>query len=212
MSQLPQDPNNTKLFQTVPTPPEDSTDARSPVKSSASLLSTDSKATSGLDSPLSSSLPAVSPLAGASEDVDVLVSVNVRANSELGHYPDLADQRGAPAKGRMGRLSPEQHRRKDRRRSMNPLKHSPIPERASSPEKEAGLNTPRVDSHGRVKISGPMNGTPIPHGYKFGSKDVSSEAPSSTDRREKAKSRSFWFGRQHGEDYIFFSWIQNSLP
>lgn len=61
--------------------------------------------------------------------------------------------------------------------------------------------TPKVDAHGKVKISGPMNGTPIPAGYKFGGKDEKPEpAPSSqSDRREKAKSRTFWaaFGRQH---------------
>jgi RalA-binding protein 1 len=49
----------------------------------------------------------------------------------------------------------------------------------------------------RAKISGPINGAPIPAGYKFGGKDAPSESSaSSNDRREKAKSRSFWnFGR-----------------
>ncbi len=207
ISKLSPDSSNAKLFQTGLTPPEDPTaSSRSPIKTSVSPV--ESKA---LEPPLSSSLPAASPLAGATDDVDVLASFSQRATSELGHYPDLVDQREAPAKGRIGRLSPEQHRRKDRRRSINPLKHSPIPERSSSPEKDGGLHTPRVDSHGRVKISGPMNGTPIPAGYKFGSKDAPSETLSSTDRREKAKSRSFWFGRQHGATLFFFSCIHGPL-
>ena len=61
------------------------------------------------------------------------------------------------------------------------------------------LQTPRVDAHGKVKISAPMNGTPIPAGYKFGGKDAPPPEQSSSDRREKAKSRSFWgFGGKHG--------------
>lgn len=85
---------------------------------------------------------------------------------------------------------------------MNPLKTSAIPERPSSPERDPVLQTPRVDASGKVKISGPMNGTPIPAGYKFGGKDAPPpDAPSSNDRREKAKSRSFWgFGRMQHAD------------
>ncbi|OBZ66514.1 putative Rho-type GTPase-activating protein 2 [Grifola frondosa] len=121
------------------------------------------------DAPLSSSLPVSSPLG---EDVDVMVT---RASNTR---------------------SPEQQRRNKRRMSVKPPS---IPERPSSPEKDPGPNTPRVDSHGKVKISAPMNGTLIPAGYKFGGKDAPPEpAPSTNDRREKAKSRTFWnFGRQH---------------
>ena len=108
------------------------------------------------------------------------------------------DQRATPSKSKTGTVTPDA-RRKDRRKSMNPLKPS-IPERTPSPEKDAMLQTPRVDAHGKVKISGPMNGTLIPAGYKFGGKDAPSET-SSSDRREKAKSRSFWGfgGAKHGE-------------
>lgn len=137
--------------------------------------------------PISNSLPVSSPL--ISEDPEMPVAVSQRANSELGHYPDLR--------------TPDQSRKKNNRRmSVNPLKQ-PIPERTPSPEKEPAMaTTPKVDMHGKVKnISGPINGTPIPAGYKFGGKDEKPEAtPSSNDRREKVKSRGFWgFGRQHGK-------------
>jgi len=57
--------------------------------------------------------------------------------------------------------------------------------------------------NGKVKISGPINGAPLPAGYNFrGGVAKEKEAPeqqltpSSSDRREKAKSRMFWgFGR-----------------
>ena len=140
--------------------------------------------------PMPNSLPVTSPL--VSEGPEVPAPLSQRANSELGHYPDLR--------------TPDQSRKKNNRRmSVNPLKQ-PIPERTPSPEKEPAMaTTPKVDMHGKVKninISGPINGTPIPAGYKFGGKDEKPEpAPSSSDRREKAKSRSFWqaFGRQHGK-------------
>ncbi|CCM02547.1 uncharacterized protein FIBRA_04650 [Fibroporia radiculosa] len=145
-----------------------------------------------LEGPISNSLPTASPL--GAEDVDVLNSVSQRANSELGHYPDLVDPRAAFGKAVVH--SPDQPRKKVRRMSVNPLKAT-IPERTPSPEKDAAASTPRVDAHGKVKISAPMNGTPIPAGYKFGGKDAPSEASTaSSDRREKAKSRTFWgFGR-----------------
>ncbi|KAI0080161.1 RhoGAP-domain-containing protein [Panus rudis PR-1116 ss-1] len=194
ISQLPPDPSNAKLFQAAPLPgTEPSTGESSPTKTSAPSSYAEHKLSGG-ETPLSTSLPTQSPLAG-NEDVDVLVSVSQRANSELGHYPDLLE----PGKGKQGRLSPEQHRRKDKRKSINPLKHAPIPERDPSPEKEFDPHTPRVDAHGKVKISGPMNGTPIPAGYKFG-KDATPEPAPVNDRREKAKSRMFWgFGRQQSD-------------
>jgi RalA-binding protein 1 len=50
----------------------------------------------------------------------------------------------------------------------------------------------------KVKISGPMNGTPIPPGHKFGAKEAATEAAQS-ERRDKVKSRMFqWGWRQHG--------------
>lgn len=161
----------------------------SPVKS-MSTPSPLERASADIVVPMSNSLPVSSPLIGIGEDAEAPSAVSQRANSELGHYADLR--------------TPEQTRKKNNRRvSVNPLKQpQPIPERTPSPEKEPAMaTTPKVDVHGKVKISAPMNGTPIPAGYKFGGKDEKPEpAPSTNDRREKAKSRIFWgFGRQHGK-------------
>lgn len=187
LSKLTTDVGNPKLFP-VASGHADEVSKSSPVKSVLSPVDPMS-----LEGPMSSSLPTTSLLLG--EDMDVTTSV--RANSEMGHYSDLVDQRAA--NGRLGHISPDQSRKKTRRMSVNPLK-GPIPERTPSPDKEAALPTPRVDAHGKVKISGPMNGIPIPAGYKFGGKDAPSDpSVSANDRREKAKSRTFWppFGR-HG--------------
>ncbi|KZT09880.1 RhoGAP-domain-containing protein [Laetiporus sulphureus 93-53] len=181
------DVSDGKLFPNVMARPED-TD--SPTKSHAS--SPIDRISS--DGPMSTSLPTTSPL--ITDDSESLVSVGLRANSELGHYPELVDPRAVYQ--RVGHTSSDQQRKKARRMSVNPLKTATIPERAPSPEKEPfTASTPRADSHGKPKISAPMNGTLIPAGYKFGGKDVSLEAPpQNTDRREKAKSRTFWgFGR-----------------
>jgi RalA-binding protein 1 len=52
----------------------------------------------------------------------------------------------------------------------------------------------------KVKISGPMNGTPIPLGHKFGSKEPE---VMQSDRRDKVKSRMFqWGWRQHGGECL----------
>ncbi|GBE86392.1 predicted protein [Sparassis crispa] len=145
--------------------------------------------------PMSTSLPTSSPL--VADDVDLVQPISQRANSELGNYPDLVDQR--PVRG--GNLALD--RRKMMRMSVNPLKTA-IPERTPSPEKDAGQHTPRVDVNGKVKISAPMNGTLIPAGYKFGGKDAPSESSvSSNERREKAKSRGFWgLVRQHDKPNV----------
>ncbi len=186
ISQLPQDPNNAKLFN-GPQYPDEPSISSSPAKSSIAQSLVEAEA------PLSSSLPVSSPLA---EEQDMAPRPTQRANSELGHYGDM-DQRATVVR------SPEQlKRQKKQRMSMKPPS---IPERSSSPEKDP--NTPRVDTHGKVKISGPMNGTPLPAGYNFGTKDAPPPeqpppVPTSTDRREKTKSRSFknWgFGKSHGK-------------
>lgn len=197
LAQLAPDASNSKLFQSAPTPSDEAT-ITSPSRSTPSSYV--DQFLQSAETLVSSSLPTSSPL-GADEGEN-LAPVGQRANSEMGHYPDLADPRsGASSKSRPGFASPEQ-RRRDKRKSINPLKASPIPERTPSPEKDAALQTPRVDTHGKVKkISGPMNGTPIPAGYKFGGKDAPPpEVMSTNDRREKAKSRSFWGfgGARHG--------------
>lgn len=127
-----------------------------------------------------------------------------RANSELGHYSDQQEPRTPRASQHhpSRQHSPERHRVADReRKSLHPsLGASPAPstqsqtERVPSPEK--------LDPNSKVKISGPINGAPIPAGYKFGSGQPDSGAISTNDRREKAKSRSFWgFGRPNGKSF-----------
>ncbi|KAI0791618.1 hypothetical protein BC629DRAFT_374645 [Irpex lacteus] len=148
------------------------------------------------ETPTVNSLPISSPLAGDA-DTDTLVSVGQRANSELGHYPDLVDQRAVFK----AKPASSDQKRKENRRSVIPLKTGSIPERSSSPEKDLTPITPRADQNGRVKISAPIGGTPLPAGFKFG-KDTPPEQPAPTsDRREKAKSRMFWgFGGRHNHE------------
>ncbi|KAI0641875.1 hypothetical protein C8Q79DRAFT_259537 [Trametes meyenii] len=186
ISQLAQDGNNAKLFSATAYPEMSASPAKSLAPSISERLE--------VEAPLSSSLPVSSPLV---EEPETSFAISQRANSELGHYPDLVDQRVAASR------SPEQIKRNKMKRMS--VKPPSIPERSSSPEKDAGPNTPRVDAHGKVKISGPMNGTPIPAGYKFGAKEAPPPEqppplPTTNDRREKTKSRTFknWgFGRTH---------------
>ena len=151
-----------------------------------------------LEAPLSSSLPTASN----SEGGGILASVGQRANSELGHYPDLQEYQNQP-----GRSSSDQARRQ-KRTSFHPtlqtVKSSPTAaERPISPKTAVPPITPsssagRSETNGKKKISAPMNGTPIPAGYNFGARDLPPETvtASPNDRERKAKSRSFWnFGR-----------------
>lgn len=137
-----------------------------------------------------SSLPDSSPLSNPSFDA------GQRAASELGHYSDLQDHSG------QRQHSPERHRTREPQSdrkifvpNLNGVAQSPTPapsDRVPSPEK--------LDPNGKVKISGPINGAPIPAGYKFGGKDLTAaDTAAANERREKAKSRSFWgFGRPNG--------------
>jgi len=212
ISQLPPDPTNVKLFQSAPLV-DDHARSSSPAKSVDSsptdrhgpgAFSDSQTARRILDRGQGqpSSLPDSSPISAAlSPSTDAgNGALGQRANSELAHYPDLQE----PRVGHGGRLhrqhSPEKHRTRDpqvERKSFHPtlgvVAPSPTPDRVPSPEK--------LDPNGKVKISGPLNGIPIPAGYKFGGKDAPSEAVSAAnERREKAKSRSFWgFGRPNGK-------------
>ncbi|KAJ7050578.1 hypothetical protein C8F01DRAFT_1178873 [Mycena amicta] len=151
--------------------------------------------------PQPSSLPDSSPLSNAVAASGPEAPLYQRANSEQGYYPDM--QNGTQRSRRQH--SPEHHRREGAQKgfqpTLNTVASSPITpgppqlerqqERPPSPES-------KVKASG--KISGPMNGSPIPAGYKFGGKDGPPAEPatpaSASDRREKAKSRSFWgFGR-----------------
>lgn len=201
--------DNSKFFQSAPLPGSASINesySSSPTKS-VYTVNTDHDQTTHeeyakrlvdhTEPPLSSSLPTTSPL-----DVTGQGLVAVRSSSELGHYADI-DRRGAYLKQEQG--TPESGRSREARRdrkSYHPglaaVSGSPttaaFPDRVSSPD--LGSQPSRGDSNGKVKISGPLSGAPIPAGYKFGCKDAPTEGTSSSDRREKAKSRSFWnFGR-----------------
>ncbi|KAH9004649.1 hypothetical protein EDB86DRAFT_2884659 [Lactarius hatsudake] len=220
LSQLPPDPSNAKLFQAAPQydegpstfsniPPgsEQLTPVFTDAQTAKRLLDKgQSSSTSSTESPLSSSLPTTSPLDTAGGEF--APSIGPRANSELGHYPDLVDPRGNHG-GRNPQPSPEHPRqRQGRRTSLHPTpesalsSESPSPgDRSASPE---GVNqsAPRAEMPAKVKISGPMNGTPIPAGHKFGAKEPAVEAVQS-DRRDKVKSRMFqWGWRQQGEKPI----------
>lgn len=136
-----------------------------------------------------SSLPDSSPLsAAAAFSPEPLVNSSQRATSEMGHYPDMQQEREREREQRRRPHEspdhPRRHRERehDARKSFHPALHQ---ERVPSPDKDS-----------RSKISAPMNGAPIPAGFKFGGKDAPSPEVSMSDRREKAKSRSFWgFGR-----------------
>lgn len=200
LSQLPQDAANAKLFQA---PAYDDLRAPSPSKS-MDPSPTDRFGSSGFsdsdharriidrgqqnaEPPASSSLPSSSPLDAVSG------AGGQRSNSEMGHYPDLQDQRG---------ISPERQRPRDQyreRKSFHPTLNTVAASNPSTPARPE--QDPAPAEFARPKISGPVGGTVIPAGMKFGGKDAPAEpAPSAQDRREKAKSRSFWgFGKGNGK-------------
>ncbi|KAJ7460547.1 hypothetical protein FB451DRAFT_1269430 [Mycena latifolia] len=152
--------------------------------------------------PQPSSLPDSSPLSNVSTFQPQEASYQ-RANSEQGYYPDM--QNGASRSRRQH--SPEQHRtregtQKSFQPTLNTVASSPIT--PAHPQQSAAPPSDRVPSpeklEPKVKISRPLNGAPIPAGYKFGGKDApppdAAATAAANDRREKAKSRSFWgFGR-----------------
>ena len=205
ISQLSFDKTNAKFFQTVPTVDESA--SSSPAKSSLGPSPIDGMSTSSFtlvdgkksldrislgtaadDTQLSSSLPISSNL-----DVNTsLVPIGQRSNSELGHYPDLLASNGKF-------ISPEHQRPRDRSRAsyhptLGTIMPSPTDRPASPDNTSSGGPSPssRHDGSRPVKISGPLHGTPIPAGYKFGSKDTTAEQHSSNERDRKVKSRMFW--------------------
>lgn len=164
---------------------------------------------SPLEAPTSTSLPSSSPLDGDNHAFSV-----PRSQSSLGHDDSGPDVKGTPSRPphppiHHSTSSPEYHRAKerDKRRSVQPIKvSSNMPKasldgRSSSPD----IHTPRVDQNGKVKISAPIGGAPIPAGYIFGAsgkdkeKDTAEQSTPGSDRREKSKSKMFWgFGRPNG--------------
>lgn len=225
LSRLTPDPSNSKLFQATPsydetssssskslntvTSPEQSGQAFTDAQTARRLLDKGSPSPAqGAESPLSSSLPTTSPLNTVGGDF--VTSIGPRANSELGHYPDLIEAQGSRGGGRHPQPSPEHPRhRQVQRTSLHPVASDPLysseslslSDRPASPD---GVNqgASRADMSTKVKISGPMNGTPIPPGHKFGAKEPTTEAAQS-DRRDKVKSRMFqWGWRQHGGERL----------
>lgn len=199
ISQLSHEKAHAKFFQAAPLPDDSSSSPAksslgpSPIErtSSSSFSHSDSRAQSavaGDDGQLSSSLPTSSNL----DPQTSLAPIGQRSNSELGHYPDLHGHH----QGMLG--SPEQTRAREQRLrasyhpSLGTIVSSPI-DRPVTPENSspaAMSPSGRLDGGSRqVKISGPLNGQPIPHGYKFGAKDDSSH---SNERERKAKSRGLW--------------------
>jgi RalA-binding protein 1 len=201
ISQLNHDQMNAKLFQSAALP-----------ESSSSSSSSSTNATSPLDRslqaihevPLSSSLPTHLDVAGGGG------LLSQRAASELGHYADLATA---------GRSTTAYHDNRGLRLDLTQNRGSMLPslstvqssptfptangsvDRAPSPE--PSLLVP-PDASNKVKISGPINGIPIPAGYKFGAKDTPADS-SSSDRDRKAKSRNFWnFGRGGAYNLAYF--------
>jgi RalA-binding protein 1 len=226
LSRLAPDPSNAKLFQATPlydeasggsskslniaSSPEQSGHTFTDAQTARRLLDRGSPSLAqNAESPLSSSLPTTSPLDNAGGDFTP--SIGPRANSELGHYPDsdLIEPQGSRGGGRNPQPSPEHPRHRQAQRislhpALEPLHSSESLPQSDRPASPDGVNqgTPRADMPTKVKISGPMNGTPIPPGHKFGAKEPVTEAVQS-DRRDKVKSRMFqWGWRQHGEKPI----------
>ncbi|KAF8972613.1 hypothetical protein BDZ97DRAFT_1913115 [Flammula alnicola] len=202
ISLLPPDAGNAKLFQSAPT----SEDYMRSSRPSAAGGFDAHKRMMDRNLGLPSSLPDSSPLSAAQAFQTDGAFSGQRANSELGHYPDLQDNRPGFGPNRNQRQhSPERHRtRDDGRKSFYPTLNSmaPSPTTAVPPPPDRVPSPEKLDASGKVKISGPMNGAPIPSGFKFGGKDAPSADPATAanDRREKAKSRSFWgFGKVNGD-------------
>jgi RalA-binding protein 1 len=210
ISQLAPDASNAKLFQTPILLADDLRDS-TPSKIDpyiASRQSSDgqhakrklgglerSQASGALDVPLSSSLPTSSPLDGGGE---LFEPNDQRSNSEMGHYSDMQAYR---------HISPERHRHRekptDARKSYHPTLGT-VPASPANPPAPEHATPSRGDNTSRVKISGPMGGTPIPAGYKFGAPPETSGL-SRDERKEKAKSRSFWgFGKGPGMWHTVF--------
>ena len=195
--QLGPDANNGKFFQSQevgrPSTPRSTDHSLNEQDMKAhSLSETQNSSNSETSGGLPSSLPEQSILSVASTTPSALDGIGnyvaPRANSELGHYVDLQPSGGisdlkSPHRREKHPVSAREHDR----RVFHPT--PPQTDRAPSPDK--------LDSLSRVKISGPMNGAPIPSGFKFGGH--SDAVTTSNDRREKAKSRSFWgFGKANG--------------
>ncbi|KNZ71628.1 putative Rho-type GTPase-activating protein 2 [Termitomyces sp. J132] len=143
---------------------------------------------------LPSSLPDSSPLSSVSNlNSDPSIGTTQRANSELGHYPELNTRSHRQA-------SPERHRARDphdKHKSFHPILNTVSSSPTNSSPVEGGTSPEKLEAS-KVKISGPLNGAVIPSGFKFGKEYSSSTDNAAADRR--VKSRSFWgFGKPNGD-------------
>ncbi|KAG8882576.1 hypothetical protein FRB97_008085 [Tulasnella sp. 331] len=156
------------------------------------------------DVPLSSSLPSNLDQSTLGDALS-FSSTPPRSSSEQGHYPDLVmgqwshtnssgggdDRSIAESSAGSDIVNGSTSIVRPGRTSYHPAKapsfaSNNLPERSASPEKSSLI------SENKAKISGPMNGAPIPAGYKFGN----DPAPADKDRERKAKSGRFWgFGK-----------------
>lgn len=191
ISQLSMDGSYAKFFTSAGDPMSPS---KSPVeKGSVNSLPFGDAAKTSLssdDAIQSSSLPVGSVLSDANP---TLVPIGQRSNSELGHYPDMSGP---------GRNMSQEHRHRDTVRasyhpSLGTVSASPR-NRSISPEKLSPAtpspSTARDDVGKLGKISGPLNGAPIPAGYKFGAKEPPPSEPQAqfSERERKTRSRAFW--------------------
>ncbi|KZS94391.1 hypothetical protein SISNIDRAFT_453295 [Sistotremastrum niveocremeum HHB9708] len=215
ISHLPADPQNAKLLQSAPIP-GDLTASSSPGLSPLDKLPTDLNAARRImerghhgthgsggsgDVGLSNSLPSSSPLDANPSSGHNLVSQ--RSNSELGHYPDLKEAR-TPAGALLG-STPTRPERSAHRQSYMPTltpNHKQPLERPTTPDPPQSTHAHHIHSHShpntsradltntnRVKISGPINGTPIPSGFKFGAKDTAEANGQAHDHQNNDRDR-----------------------
>ncbi|KAF7964909.1 hypothetical protein HWV62_1755, partial [Athelia sp. TMB] len=200
ISQLAPDSSNMKLFQSPGheelRPSSPTKMEPSPIERAAPSFSDSDSARRVLatDAPISSSLPTSSPLDSAPGPGEF------RANSEMGHYPDLQTQERP--EGRHPQVSPERQRPRERERKSY---HPSLNPSAATSSTSQDIHTAPEGTPARAKISGPLGGTVIPAGMKFGGKDAPPEPGSAADRREKAKSRGFWgFGKGGDKPAVAF--------
>ena len=117
-----------------------------------------------------------------------------RASSELGHYPDMVSDNRSDARASTSSAGAYRPHRASYHPSLSTVKAG-AGSTDSSPNSDAA---PSQSGSNKVKtISGPLNGTPIPAGYKFGVKDTATN-DSGNERERKAKSGRFWGFGKHG--------------
>ncbi|KAG6890294.1 hypothetical protein C0995_009500 [Termitomyces sp. Mi166 len=209
ISQLPQDQSNAKLFPPTSYTSEEYTRSSSPSKPAESPIDPQNvNARRLLDrgQGLPSSLPDSSPLSSVSNfNSDSSVGTSQRANSELGHYPDLSGRSNRQA-------SPERHRARDlhdKHKSFHPTLNTVSSSSTTASPIERGASPEKLETS-KVKISGPLNGAVIPSGFKFGKESSSTTDNAAAERR--VKSRSFWgFGRPNGDKNTSIPYVPRAV-